>query len=160
MDAIREYILSVTASAVLCGIVTALIGKKGMPGTAMKLLCGIFMALTVVGPWVDIRLDGLLELSSEAAQSADAYAASGENSAAAAMADIIKEQTTAYILDKAEALGVQLTVEVALSSDDIPVPTAVCLYGNVSPYAKKVLTERLEEDLGIPSEEQTWISQS
>ena len=71
--------------------------------------------------------------------------------------DIIKRRTAAYILDKAKNLGADLMVEVTLNDEIPPVPCAVRLRGIITPYAKKVLSETIFRDLGIKTEEQTWI---
>ena len=156
MEAVREYLLRVTAAAVLCGIAAALLGKKDALGTAVKMLAGIFMALTVVGPWVNIQMDFLTDITEEISLSADELVSDGENSAREAMAEIIIEQTRSYILDKAEELGAVLTVEVTLDEAGSLTPCAVKLSGNISPYGKQVLSEMIEDDLGIGTEEQTW----
>lgn len=156
MEGIREYLLQVTAAALLCGVAVGFLGKKDTLGAVIKMLAGIFMALAVVGPWVDIRLDSLLDITENFSLSASAAAASGENSAREAMAEIIIEETRSYILDKAEELGATLTVEVTLNGEDFPAPCGVKLSGNISPYGKQVLSEAIEKDLGISTEEQTW----
>lgn len=156
MESIRDYLLGITAAALLCSILTRLLGSKGTLGTAVKLLSGVFMALTVVGPLVNIRIDALGDLTQGISYDASAAAADGENSAMEAMGEIIKEQTRAYILDKAESLGAELAVEITLNSDDPPVPCAVRLAGQVSPYAKSVLSACIAEDLGIGVEDQIW----
>jgi hypothetical protein len=73
------------------------------------------------------------------------------------MAERIIQQTQAYILDKARSLDAELTVEVFLGDGTIPVPIGVRLEGNISPYARKLLSQMLQDDLGIPAEEQIWI---
>ena len=70
------------------------------------------------------------------------------------MADIIKAETEAYILDKASQLNVELSVEVTIDEENIP--TAVTLSGEVSPYARRQLQEIIESDLGIAKENQRW----
>ena len=81
---------------------------------------------------------------------------SGENAAREAMAERISQQTKAYILDKAQALEASLTVEVILDDAGIPTPCGVRISGKVSPYAKGVLSDYMEKELGIPREEQRW----
>jgi hypothetical protein len=56
-------------------------------------------------------------------------------------------------------MNIDLAVEVVLSEDEIPIPVAVSLAGNVAPYAKSLLSEAISKDLNIPKENQTWISQ-
>ena len=74
-----------------------------------------------------------------------------------AAGEIIKARTQAYILDKARSLDVALTVEVFLDDATIPAPCGVRIEGAISPYAKKVLSQMMKDDLGIPPEEQIWI---
>lgn len=156
MEAIREYLIGVTAAALVCALVTRLQGK-GTVGAVIRLMAGLFMALAVVSPWLDIRLDGLVDFTSDLQLEADALAAQGENSAREAMAEVITGQTRTYILDKAASLGASLTVEVALTAQELPVPRAVTLRGSISPYAKQELSAYIAVNLGIGTEAQTWI---
>ncbi len=156
MAAVGEYLIRVCCAAVLCALISGFLDKKGMLGASTKLLTGIFMVVTLLGPLVNLRVTGIENVILDVEQDADDLAASGENSAREAMAAIIKERTEAYILDKAKALGASLTVVVSLNTDDIPTPNGVHLVGSVSPYAKKRLTDIIQGDLGISAEAQTW----
>ena len=156
MESVRGYLLSVTAAALCCGILSSVLGKKGLTGSTVKFLCGIVMLLTVVGPLLNIQIGDLENSFKELSLDADNVAAFGQEAALNEYAAIIKERTAAYILDKAESLGAELTVEVTLSDDDLLVPCAVKLSGTVSPYGKKVLAETIAKDLGIQEEAQTW----
>ena len=59
-------------------------------------------------------------------------------------------------LDEAKALDCDLSVEVILSDDDIPVPKQVRLAGEISPYARQTLTNFMVQQLGIEREEMIW----
>ena len=148
--------LRLTAAALICGMVTALFGKKGTIGGVIQLLAGIFLTLNIVSPWVQIRLDGWSELLQDFSVSANALGQAGESAAREAMAQRITEETKAYILDKAQALNATLTVEVILDDSQFPAPCGVRIGGKVSPYAKGVLRDFMERELGIPPEEQLW----
>lgn len=157
MEAIGEYLIGVTAAALLC----ALVGKlsvSGMSGAVIRMICGVFMAMAVVAPWATLRLDAPLELVTNVQSDAEAIASQGENSAREAMAGIISGQVRTYILDKADAMGLDLEVSVELTDADLPVPVAVTLKGEISPYHKGVLGDAIRDDLGIGKEAQTWIS--
>ncbi len=156
MNGIGEYLISVCCAAILCAIVTGILGKKGAVGGAVKLITGIVMILTLFSPLVDIQLDKLDSVLDGISLDGEALAAEGENSSRTAMAAIIKQQTEAYILDKAGDLGADVSVEVTLSEDSVPVPEAVHISGNLSPYAKKQLTDMLTQELGIAGEGQSW----
>ena len=157
MESIREYLITVTAAAFICGMVTKLV-KGGAIAAAVKLICGVFLALAVVSPLVKIKVGKLEDYTIDIRLDGEQLASQGENSAREAMAAIISEQTAAYILDKAEELGVTLQVEVTVSTGDYPAPCGARLEGNVSPYVKAVLSECIQEDLGISTEEQLWVN--
>ncbi len=156
MEPIAEYLLSVTGAAMLCAVVLRLLDGKGNAAAAAKMLTGIFMAVTVLTPLTNFRLSDALELLPQLNTDAQGAVAQGEASAKKALQEGISHQVEAYILDKAEKLGVKLAVEVELSSDAIPVPVRVRLRGNVSPYAKTRLQSILQNDLGIDKENQIW----
>jgi len=73
------------------------------------------------------------------------------------MAQSIIDSTRAYILEKAETFGAELTVEVMLDDSSIPVPSGVRIRGNISPYNREKLGSIIQRDLGIPTEAQIWI---
>ena len=156
MEAMGEYLLRLTTAALICGMITAFFGKKGTFGGVIQLLAGIFLTLNLVSPWVQLRLDGWTDLLKDFSVSADTLGQAGENAAREAMAKRITEQTKAYILDKAQALEAALTVEVILDDSEIPAPYGVRISGKVSPYAKRVLSDFMESELGISREEQLW----
>ena len=156
IDGIRGYLLSVVAAAVISGIVKRLMGDKGNQGAVAKLLTGIFLALTVVSPLAKVEVGRLADIVGAYRADGLAAAAVGEEMTRQALAESIKAQSEAYILDKAAALEVALTVEIEMTDTDIPVPYRIRLSGQVSPYAKNKLSGIITEDLGIEKERQIW----
>lgn len=156
MDGIREYLIGVIAAAVLCGIVKSLLGNNGTVGIAVRLLCGLLMILAVIRPWTDLSLDGILDWADSITADGSGMVAEGNAMANEAYRESIKQQTEAYILDESRVLGCELTVEVRLSQDEIPVPEMVWLTGETSPYARQTLTNLITERLGIEREDQIW----
>lgn len=156
MESIREYLISVTAAALLCGIVKSLAGEKGNIGGLMSLICGIFLAVTVIRPLKEIRLADLAPLSSDFLTEARAVSDEGADYARQAMARHITEECEAYILDKAQTLGADIRVEIQVSREGSPIPVSSVISGRLSPYAKNQLKRILETDLGIPEEDQQW----
>ena len=156
MEAIRDYLISISSAALICAVATRLV-SKGTVGSVVKLMAGILMALSIVSPLLRIRLDELTDMMDDIQISAEEIAAEGENSARRDMEELILAQLQSYILDKAESMGVELTVEIELESQGLPIPCAVTLRGSVSPYAKSVLSDYIAENLGIEAEAQTWI---
>lgn len=74
-----------------------------------------------------------------------------------ASAVIIKEETEAYIQDKAEELGAQIRAEITLSEDDFPIPVSVVIRGSPAEHIRGRLQRILETDVGIEKENITWI---
>lgn len=157
MTMLSRYILSVTAAAVICSIAKSLVPGKDTATTVTRLLCGIFLAVTVIAPLKNITIGDISDWTTDIARQADDAVAQGASYTENALAQSIKSRAEAYILDKARSLQADVTVEVTLSDESIPAPIAATISGSVSPYAKKQLQRILTEDLGIPKEDQTWI---
>lgn len=155
MDGLRQYVIAVTAAALICGIVSGLV-QNGAAKEVIRLLCGLFLAFTAIRPMAGLDLNALLEYSFSFSGDAESTAAMGENMARQTMADIIKAESEAYILDKAAELNASVTVEITVSEDGTPIPMAAVLGGEVSPYAKQQLGRILQADLGIAKENQLW----
>lgn len=153
MESIRNYILSITASALLCGIVTSIMGEKGTAAALTKVICGIIMAMVVVSPLMQVNLSGWTDWTARLTFQAEAAAAEGELLGEEMLEAIIKEETESYILDKAGALGAALTADVTVKDG---LPERVLLTGTVSPYAKAQLTAWIRDELGIAKEDQQW----
>jgi len=58
-------------------------------------------------------------------------------------------------LDKANQMGLDISVEVSLGEDDM-IPNGIAITGTVSPYAKEVMETFMEDTLGIAKENQQW----
>ena len=156
MDAIRTYFLSVTAAAIICAILKGLLNQGGTPAQLVKLLSGIFLSIIALRPLAQFDMGSLTDLSLDYSMDAEAAVAEGENIAADALAELIKSNTEAYILDKAGSMGVSITVDVTVSDEKIPSPKTVSICGNVSPYARTQLSALLVEQLGIAKEDVIW----
>lgn len=159
MDQLGQYILSVASAAFLAGILGSLTDKKSGAGSVLRLLSGLFLTFTVISPIVKMDFSGITDYMESYAREGENTAAWGDAAAEDERRTIIKSRVEAYILDKAEALGTAVTVEVTLSDDIVPVPEEALLRGAVSPYVRTRLEQMMEADLGIAKENQLWIGQ-
>lgn len=155
MEALREYVLSVVSAAILCGMVCSISGTKGSTGAVLKLVSGLILTFAVIRPIAQVRLEELTLFTADLALEAEAASAMGEEIYKEYVSEIIKEETEAYILDKAQSLNAALTVDVRLDAQNIP--EEVTVSGQFSPYAKQKLQSIIETELGIPKERQIWI---
>lgn len=156
MEDIRLYLIGVVVAGLMCSIISLIVGKKGMIGTVITLLCGLMMALAVLGPWTTIKVDELFDWAQDISIDANGVVDDGENMALEAYRQGIIIRTESYILEKAKALDCDLQVEVFLSADATSVPEQVRISGSISPYAKQVISTMLTDDLGIDREAQIW----
>ena len=155
MDALGRYLLSVSGAALISGIVLGFV-KDSTHHTVLKLVCGLFLMLTVIRPMVHIPLAGLTRFSLPYLEEASGASAVGEAYALNQLQLLIKQETQAYILDKATSLGANISVDVVLDTNPPYIPITVYLDGTVSPYAKKQLSDYIAEKLAIGKEAQIW----
>ena len=156
MDNIKQYLLTVIGAAIVCSIIINLVNINTLPGALIRVLSGIFIVICALTPIVEFDIQSLDEYWNELSIDSVEVFQAGEITADSSFRQSIKQQTESYILDKAAAMNTELTVEVTLSNDDLPVPCGVSLTGRVSPYVKHRLSELLESDLGISKENQVW----
>lgn len=156
MEGIQKYVLSVIISSLICGILPGLL-QKGAMKDITKVICGLILTLNIISPFrgVDLAIpESFWNLEEDLEASA---ASEGEMLAQKALAEIIKEETEAYILDKAHELNAQIQVEIHVSRENPPVPVNAVIFGNISDPEREKLQELLCDQLNIPKEEQTWI---
>lgn len=157
MQAIREYLIGVVAAALLCALVSMLVEPKGTVGVAVKLVSGFLMLLAVLQPLVKIQPEGLFRWTDAFVSDGTTLVNEGKETAKEYYTDSIKQQLTTYILDEAREYNCALSVDIQLSDEDVPVPRQIRLSGDVSPYARQVLTNLLAERLGLNREDLIWI---
>ena len=157
MDSIRQYFLTVITAAAICGCLNALFHGKGTFGTIIKLLTGIFLAVTIISPVTKLDLRNYTSFFDEISAEAKLNTDFGAGMAQDATRSIIKSQTEAYILDKAASLKLEVTVDVEVDSTGSWVPCGVTITGPALPYAKRRLQQYIVQDLGIPEEKQKWM---
>ncbi len=150
----KAYILSVICCAFLCAITAGIREKKGSFSMILKLVSGIFLVFTVIRPAADLQIDDLSYLLPDLAEEVSFASNMGEDFAESQLAAIIKSETEAYILDKAQALGAEVAADITLDSSHIPI--SVLIRGKIGHREKEQLSDILETDLGIPKEDQIW----
>lgn len=155
MGTLREYLLSVSVAAMLCGIASRFLGKKGSAAIT-RVLLGVFLTVTVLLPLGKLDMSILDQWQLDFSADAQAAIAEGKSEAQNRLADIIKEQTRSYILQRAEQLGADITVSVELSDQTLPQPVSVRIRGTLSAQQKQSLCTIITQELGIAKENQQW----
>ena len=159
MGKIGVYILSVTAAGIICGIAKTLLSNKGGAAEMGKLLVGVFFTIAVVQPLINIEFVGLDRFIDGISADGKVWTDSGINMSQEAVSDIIKDRVEAYILDKANDMHANLSVEVSVEPGTPPQLSEVVISGDVSPYVRERLNRMITEELGLTEEQQIWNGQ-
>ncbi len=152
----EQWLLGVACASFLLVVSGALV--QGSSGKRVCKLAGsLLLLLVTMGPI--LRLDQqdweeLLQLDTQVMEEAEQTLSKQNN---LLYESIIEEETEAYILDKAEALGMQCQVEVVVQwEDEIPQPWSVRVEGTWTQAQRDRLSNMLAEELGIPQERQSF----
>ena len=151
-----EYVLSILSAGMLVCICCSLFDEKSTVGTLIRVMGGLLLSFVILSPVTNWNFDAVASFAESFESAGNLAAETGSNLAAEEAGLIIREELSAYILDKAADLQTDLQVEILLSNDSIPTPESVTLIGTVTPYAKIKLQKILEQELGIPKERQIW----
>ena len=157
MENLRQYLLSATAAAVLCAILLSISDRKAPWFGIVRVLCGVFLSVTLIAPFADFRLGDIDQYLGDLRAEGTAASEAGVDAAEEALAAIIKSRTEAYILDKAESMGASVHVEVVIPEESFPSPGLVRIQGVVSPYVKAQLRSWIRDTVGIGVDNQLWI---
>ncbi len=157
MEALKDWILAVTAVAILTSAALSLC-PQGAVKKIVRLICGLLMLLVVLRPAAGLLGgNGLPELE---AYRADVQSDLEERERASqeVLEDIIAEQTAAYIVDKAAELGAQCRVQVwcRTGEDGLLLPDRAEISGSLTAGQREELAGLIESELDIPAQRQDY----
>ena len=159
MDAVRRYLFSLCAAALLCSLVRALV-PKGRMKSICSLLCGVFLAMTALSGLAGWQLTDVAEELTKMRIAAEEARTGVEIGNREALSAIIKSKTEAYIWDKAQELDLSVSIEVMVEADgSYPYPSGVQITGAFTPQQRKALEAYIEENLAIGKERQIWTNE-
>ncbi len=154
--AIGGYLLSVSAAAILLALVQGILPKGGVQRIAV-FAGSLLLILAIVSPVLRLDLDDLAENISQIQMDTQAMETGVETQNREILEGLIRERCLTYIWDKAEQLGMSVTVELEMSEQGTyPYPVKANLTGAYTTRQKQALGKILSEDLGIPEERQSW----
>ena len=155
MELLRQWLTGVTCAAIIVTLADSLMAG-GAVRRVGRLAGGLLLLAAVVKPVLEVDLSVLsaasLRLEAEAVPAA-------EEAGLDMMKSIIGEETGAYILDKAAELGIscqEVRVTCAVEENGVPYPMSVVLVGEMTAEEQALLSRRIEADLAIPAERQTY----
>ena len=154
MESLGRYLISVAAAAIICSLLEKLNGKSSGASAIIKMMCGIFMAITVVSPWLKLQIYDFSVYADSFSQQAYIARDLGIEEAEEYKRSLITEKVSTYILDKAAREDISLTVDVIVGEDLLP--ERVELQGQWEEHTRQYLTELIERELGIAKGNQWW----
>lgn len=152
--AVYSWVRTLCGAAAFCAVCLILCPGGRVKGV-LKLVVGAVMAAALVSPLAKLDYSSFAEAEREYGIRADEAAREGEETAKRLERSIIEDECAAYILDKAEALGLTpeyATVGARWSTEGyfLPYECGVgCSYS-------AALSRYIASELGIPAERQHW----
>ncbi len=157
MDGVRGWLLSIIAASILCALADSIM-PPGSVKRVGRLVCGMVLLCVVLAPvsrldlkggqgWLDSYFAGLEVRKAELNEQVNE-----------GMKVIIEQQYAAYIVDKAEEMGLSCTARVSCRAGEegLYVPDTVQVAGIRSDVEQSRLTQMIQEKLGVPLERQVY----
>lgn len=151
---LRDWILGLAGAAVFCSVCSA-VTPEGSVKRVQKLLCGVVMALSLISPLAELDMSGYSLNLARCRSQAEEISASAREISDSLSRTFIEERCAAYILDKARLSGTEpdsVTVRAQWSAEGVWYPVEAEIFGEFD----EGLSEKIEEELGIPAQNQHW----
>lgn len=154
MNGWKSYIISAVVCSLSCGLATQMVtGLKQKE--LIRFVCGILLSITVLSPVIRIHPEECLKNLLQDLEEPDFLIAEGEKLAKEQQLACIKEACETYILDRSKAMGVEISIQISLDTEGIPIYAEI--NGKGDSEVQLQLQTILTTDLGIPKEHQQWI---
>lgn len=159
-ELLGQWIIGLAGAALFSAAAMALT-PKGRVRDVTRLVCGVVTALALISPVKQLDMSlysmNLAQYRQELEKKTEAVTQAGNRLSRA----IIQEECCAYILDKAQVLGMDVgNVSVTVKWGDeqeLWYPYEVSLEGAADSAGRQALARTIEAELGIPEERQVWI---
>ena len=156
MTAFGTYLTGLVAAAVLIAVAAA-VTPEGTAKKVVLLAGGLILVLAMLDPIRQVTPQAMAGYIARQQLTLSESLSGVQVGSTRIQAQIISEQAETYILTKAEALGLDLSVQVETAVEDLyPYPWAVRLRGTFTQTQKEVLERYIETNLAIPLQRQTW----
>lgn len=156
INKLGTYLLSVVAISLFRSLILTIIPKGNINRIVSFLLMLLFVTV-VVSPGLRIQTDTLAKSIAELRIESEQEGSGIEIKNREIIAKLIKDECEAYILDRARALGLDITAEIEMNNnEDYPFPEMVIITGSISERDQNYISQIIENDLGIPIEKQEW----
>ncbi len=154
------WILRLCGLSMLCAAAMALC-PEGAAKKALKTVCSFVIVSGILSLGLGFDWDSYALRLEEYRLQGQQLAQNGEDSSRAMTRLVIQRQCAAYILDKAQALGMDIECSVSASwnTQGYWVPYACTVEGGYTEGQRRELSAWIEANLGIPASGQHWTTQ-
>ena len=156
-EMVRQWLLGVACTALVMAVADSL-APEGSVKRVCRMAGGLALLLAAVGPFIRLDSGMLTDMLEGYRAQVQSYEETLEEQNILFYQTIIEENTAAYIVDKAEELGIFCQAEVTFSYDEdgVPCPWEVTARGEWTDEARVTLERLLEDDLGVPIQRQHY----
>ena len=156
-ELVRQWLLGVACTALVMAVADSL-APEGSVKKICRLAGGLALLLAAVGPLIRLNSGELSQMLEEHRALIQSYEETLKEQNNLFYQTIIEESTAAYIVDKAEEMGISCQAEVTFSYDEdgVPCPWEVTAWGDWTDRARVALARLLEDDLGVPPQRQHY----
>lgn len=156
-EMVRQWLLGVACTALVMAVADSL-APEGSVKRVCRMAGGLALLLAAVGPFIRLDSGMLSDMLEGYRAQVQSYEETLEEQNNLFYQTIIEENTAAYIVDKAEELGIFCQAEVTFSYDEdgVPCPWEVTARGEWTDEARVTLERLLEDDLGVPIQRQHY----
>ena len=157
MDVVRQWLLGVACTALVMAVADSL-APEGSVKKVCRMAGGLALLLAAAGPLIRLDSGALARALEEHQAQIRGYEETLVEQNNLFYQTIIEESAAAYIVDKAEEMGIFCQAEVTFSYDEngVPCPWEVTARGVWTEEAKAALARLLEDDLGVPAQRQHY----
>ena len=156
MSGMKGYLLSVSSASILVGLSSVLL-PGSMRNKSINFVAAMLLLFAVVAPILKIDAGSVAKSIAMMQMDAEQMRTGVEVKNREILSELIKERCETYILDKAERMSVNVQAEITMSEEgEYPYPVFVQISGTLSVEDRTYLQKLIEQDLGIPPEQQEW----
>lgn len=153
-----QWLHAVVYTGIVCSI-AMLITPDGRVKRALSIICAAAMCAAIASPIADLDFDAYSKALARCRNEADEYIGQGEQYSKNLNRTIIEDECRAYILDKADEMGAELTgvtVTAMWSTDGYWYPYEVSIVSDADDAHTAKLADLICAQLGICAENQKW----
>ena len=157
-----QWLHAVIYTGIVCSI-AILMTPEGRVKKALNVICAVAMCAAVASPLAELDFDAYSKAMARYELDAERYISQGEDYSKNLNRTIIEDECRAYILDKADEIGAELSevrVTALWSSDGYWYPHEAEIVSSAADEQKSRLSDYIQAQLGISISDQNWSDEA